>query len=379
MLVPHRGPLQRRPAAGDRPLSSADGVVRASTVIALATQISPRVLPLRPGRRSTDPGTAARRGDHRWALRRAKSTSTAASRRPGAEHRGSPHASPPSHRCARACPPWPPPALRHRPRRARPGSAGASAAEVPLSAPTRRSHDRLAIRSLGADPRQGPGRAVVTDAATGQVVWAHTPTEAQIPASNAKILTAVNALEAFGPTHTFTTSVMTGSTARRIVLVGGGDPSLSARQLGGMARTTAAGLAGQGRHPGPGRGRRLALPGAHLGARLEADLHDRGRLTGARPRRRPPPPVGHLAGRRHRLRPQAGEVGPGRTPGGPRRAAGDLDRGDRVARPRPGHPDREHAARPATTTSPRVCTGWSPCRPASPPPGPAPRPRRRPR
>ncbi|MDQ1599286.1 MAG: hypothetical protein QOD68_760 [Actinomycetota bacterium] len=118
-------------------------------------------------------------------------------------------------------------------------ATGAGAAEVPLSVTDQAVADRLATRSLAA--ALGKDLAgVVTDAATGQVIWAHTPAEAQIPASNAKILTAVNALEAFGPTHTFTTSVMTGSTARRIVLVGGGDPSLSARQLGGMARTTAA-------------------------------------------------------------------------------------------------------------------------------------------
>ena len=118
-------------------------------------------------------------------------------------------------------------------------ATGASAAEVPLSVTDQAVADRLATRSLA--PALGKDLAgVVTDAATGQVIWAHTPAEAQIPASNAKILTAVDALEAFGPTHTFTTSVMTGSTARRLVLVGGGDPSLSARQLGGMARTTAA-------------------------------------------------------------------------------------------------------------------------------------------
>ena len=40
-VVPHRGPVQRRPAAGHRPgASTADGVVRSSTVIALATQIA---------------------------------------------------------------------------------------------------------------------------------------------------------------------------------------------------------------------------------------------------------------------------------------------------------------------------------------------------
>ena len=43
--------------------------------------------------------------------------------------------------------------------------------------------------------------------------------EAQIPASNAKIVTAVDALEVFGPSHTFTTSVVDGPTSHQVVLV----------------------------------------------------------------------------------------------------------------------------------------------------------------
>jgi D-alanyl-D-alanine carboxypeptidase/D-alanyl-D-alanine-endopeptidase (penicillin-binding protein 4) len=122
---------------------------------------------------------------------------------------------------------------------------GAGAAEMPLSVTDQAVQDHLAIRSLA--PALGDDLAgQVTDVATGQVIWSQTPTEAQIPASNAKILTAVNALEAFGPAHRFTTRVMTGSTSRRVVLVGGGDPSLSTRQLGGMARTVAATMLAKG-------------------------------------------------------------------------------------------------------------------------------------
>lgn len=47
-----------------------------------------------------------------------------------------------------------------------------------------------------------------------------------VPASTLKLLTATAALEALGPDHTFTTSVVAGATAREIVLVGGGDPYL---------------------------------------------------------------------------------------------------------------------------------------------------------
>ena len=47
--VPDRGPLQHRPAAGDRRGLSESGIVRSSTVIALAKQIPYRVLPAGSG------------------------------------------------------------------------------------------------------------------------------------------------------------------------------------------------------------------------------------------------------------------------------------------------------------------------------------------
>ena len=114
----------------------------------------------------------------------------------------------------------------------------ASAAGLPLSATDQAVHDRLAVRSQAHT--LGPDLAgAVVDAATGAVVWGRTTHEAQIPASNAKILTAVDALEVFGPTHTFTTSVWTGATSHQLVLYGGGDPALSTAQLGTMARSNA--------------------------------------------------------------------------------------------------------------------------------------------
>ena len=125
-------------------------------------------------------------------------------------------------------------------------TAGAAAADpLPLSATDQAVHDKLAYRSLRA--QLGDDLAgIVVDPVAGQEVWSRTPGEAQIPASNTKILTAVTALQSFGPDHRFTTRVTTGSTARRVVLVGGGDPSLSSRQLGAMARTVAGGLLAQG-------------------------------------------------------------------------------------------------------------------------------------
>ncbi len=128
---------------------------------------------------------------------------------------------------------------------AAPAAAGAD--ELPLSITDQAIQTNLAVRALA--PALGPDLAgEVTDAATGRVLWSRTPTEAQIPASNAKILTAVNALEAYGPEHRFTTQVVTGSTAHRVVLVGSGDPGLSSRQLAAMARTVAASVLAKGLH-----------------------------------------------------------------------------------------------------------------------------------
>lgn len=125
------------------------------------------------------------------------------------------------------------------------GTATAGADELPLSATDQAVHDKLTQRSTQA--RLGPDLAgLVTDAASGRAVWGQHPNERQIPASNAKILTALNALEAFGPTYRFTTRVVAGSTARRVVLVGSGDPSLRSGQLGRMARAVAASVRARG-------------------------------------------------------------------------------------------------------------------------------------
>jgi len=49
-----------------------------------------------------------------------------------------------------------------------------------------------------------------------------------VPASNAKLLTAVAALSTLGPSARFTTRVVTGSRPGSLTLVGGGDPTLAA-------------------------------------------------------------------------------------------------------------------------------------------------------
>jgi len=120
-----------------------------------------------------------------------------------------------------------------------PPSAGGGATAAGVSASIR---GLIASGNLG--PRVG---ALVTDLSTGRVLYALNPATGLIPASTTKIATAVAAVETLGPGRRFTTSVVLksrspatsgpagqGSTAGgapgvvRIVLVGGGDPTLAA-------------------------------------------------------------------------------------------------------------------------------------------------------
>jgi serine-type D-Ala-D-Ala carboxypeptidase/endopeptidase (penicillin-binding protein 4) len=94
---------------------------------------------------------------------------------------------------------------------------------------------RSALKALGPDLA-----GMVTDAATGQLLWAQTPFERQVPASNTKLVTAVNALSTFGPTYRVRTTVVQGATPAQVVLVGAGDPTLSRRNLTSLANKTAA-------------------------------------------------------------------------------------------------------------------------------------------
>ena len=110
-----------------------------------------------------------------------------------------------------------------------------------------------------------------------------------VPASTTKLLTVAAALEQLRPQARFTTRVMSGSTPREVVLVGGGDPYLASQPLTpdeaaaayppridvtSLSRATARALGGSGRikvryddslFSGPGSSN-LLLPRAELGA-----------------------------------------------------------------------------------------------------------------
>lgn len=93
--------------------------------------------------------------------------------------------------------------------------------------------------------------AAVVDLSTGSTLLAENADSALTPASTIKILTSAAALDVLGPGHRFTTRVLAGAGPDQIVLVGGGDPALTAREdkeLGGatplveLANRTAAAL-----------------------------------------------------------------------------------------------------------------------------------------
>ena len=73
----------------------------------------------------------------------------------------------------------------------------------------------------------GKVTASVVDAATGRTLYSSGASTPQTPASTNKIATSVAALSLLGPAHRFTTTVVSPAPGR-IVLVGGGDPTLTA-------------------------------------------------------------------------------------------------------------------------------------------------------
>ncbi len=105
-------------------------------------------------------------------------------------------------------------------------------------------------------PRLG---VLVTDLASGQVLYASNASTGFAPASTTKLATAIAALHVLGPGARFTTTVVTGPDGHAIVLVGGGDPTLAAgpppaadypqpATLFELARRTAQALKARGRH-----------------------------------------------------------------------------------------------------------------------------------
>jgi serine-type D-Ala-D-Ala carboxypeptidase/endopeptidase (penicillin-binding protein 4) len=85
-----------------------------------------------------------------------------------------------------------------------------------------------ALGPLLAAPALGPGvSAEVVDTATGTRLFDQDAGTPSTPASTAKLLTSAAVLTTLDPADTLTTKVLAGATPGEVVLVGGGDPTLS--------------------------------------------------------------------------------------------------------------------------------------------------------
>lgn len=106
-------------------------------------------------------------------------------------------------------------------------------APVPDDAPMPTPAGLAAALAPGlASPDLGTFTGVVSDAATGAVLWSQGPDAPMVPASTTKVLTATAALLALSPEHRVATRVVRGETPGQIVLVGGGDPTMTAQPAG---------------------------------------------------------------------------------------------------------------------------------------------------
>ena len=121
----------------------------------------------------------------------------------------------------------------------RPLARPLSGAQPTRSAPE--AADLIAGAKLG-----GAIGYVVADARSGQILEAINPRDALPPASTAKAITALFALERLGPAHRFTTRILTTGQLRGgvvegdLILAGSGDPELDTDKLGDLAARLAA-------------------------------------------------------------------------------------------------------------------------------------------
>ncbi|RVW06665.1 D-alanyl-D-alanine carboxypeptidase/D-alanyl-D-alanine endopeptidase [Rhodococcus spongiicola] len=97
--------------------------------------------------------------------------------------------------------------------------------------PTRQALE-AALAPVVSNPDLGVFTGVVSDAQTGTVLWAKDPDTLMTPASATKILTAAAAMLTLPPDHRVETRVVQGSSAGELVLVGEGDPTLTAQPPG---------------------------------------------------------------------------------------------------------------------------------------------------
>jgi D-alanyl-D-alanine carboxypeptidase/D-alanyl-D-alanine-endopeptidase (penicillin-binding protein 4) len=85
-----------------------------------------------------------------------------------------------------------------------------------------------ALDHLAASPALGQLTGIVVDPATAGALWSRDPAQRQVPGSTAKLVTAAAALLAIDQDKRLETRVVAGAEPGTVVLVGGGDPTLTA-------------------------------------------------------------------------------------------------------------------------------------------------------
>lgn len=89
-----------------------------------------------------------------------------------------------------------------------------------------------ALAQVVSNPDLGAFSGVVTDADSGTTLWSQDADRSMIPSSTAKILLSAAALLALPADSRVLTKVVTGAAPNELVLVGGGDPTLTAQPDG---------------------------------------------------------------------------------------------------------------------------------------------------
>lgn len=99
---------------------------------------------------------------------------------------------------------------------------------LPANAPAPTTAGLAAVLKPRVDAMPGRLSGVVVDPSTGKVVWQEEPGTALVPGSTAKLVTAAGALLTLNATSSLVTRVVAGADPSTVVLVGGGDPTLTA-------------------------------------------------------------------------------------------------------------------------------------------------------
>jgi D-alanyl-D-alanine carboxypeptidase/D-alanyl-D-alanine-endopeptidase (penicillin-binding protein 4) len=107
-----------------------------------------------------------------------------------------------------------------------------AAADASGTAPTAAGVTAAITPLLKAGPLGPRVNVSIVDAATGDSLFAQNPDTMTTPASTTKLLTAAAVLAARGPAYRLATRAVAGARPGEVVLIGGGDPTLSVNAKG---------------------------------------------------------------------------------------------------------------------------------------------------